>query len=96
MSDGLWFTDPGALERATCDVCGAPCNIERNAYGPTCFAAAIARQKRLHDVIVCPHRERRWHERACELRRAIAETPSPRVAALMRADLDDILARRRR
>ena len=44
-----------------------------------------------HDEFVCLHTDEPWHEKALQLAIAIDETPSKRLADLMRADLQDIL-----
>ena len=44
-----------------------------------------------HDEFVCPHTDEPWHEKALQLAIAIDDTPSKRLADLMRADLQDIL-----
>ena len=44
-----------------------------------------------HDEFVCLHTDEPWHEKSLQLAIAIDETPSKRLADLMRADLQDIL-----
>ena len=51
----------------------------------------MANKIRDHDKFVCPHTDEPWHENALQLVIAIDETPSKRLADLMRADLHDIL-----
>jgi hypothetical protein len=92
IEEGYRWTRPGELRRARCYVCGEPCEIRRNVLGPTCFAQAIGKHATLHDAIVCPHSGRRWHNRVYELRCAIEDSPSKRLAAIMREDLRDALA----
>lgn len=84
------------LGTAGCDSksCGWEMAIFHNekVYGAASFAAAVGKKYDLHDVFVCPHAGREWHERALRLVLAIEETPSKRVAELMRLDLADLLA----
>jgi hypothetical protein len=63
----------------------------RNVFGPTGFVSAMAKRFRAHDEFVCPHTDEAWHDKALQLAIAINETPSKRLAELMRADLDDLL-----
>jgi hypothetical protein len=56
------------------------------------MAAAIARLSVLHDCHSCPRSQEPWHDKALELARAIDESHSPRLQALMQKDLDDLLA----
>ena len=51
----------------------------------------MARRDHWHDKFTCPHLEEAWHEQALELVQAIENTPSKRLAELMRLDLEDIL-----
>jgi hypothetical protein len=74
-----------------CAVCGIECLVRRNVDGPTGFVMAMAKQTRLHDVFTCPHRDEKWHKQAARLYQAIQDTPSPRLAALIRLDLEDVL-----
>jgi len=52
-----FFTKPGEVDEMTCNVYGAPCEVTRNAFGVTSFAAAPGSQQSLHDGFECPHRE---------------------------------------
>ncbi len=90
--EGYRSAEPGAVSAATCGVCGIACTITRNVMGPRCFASAIAKRHTLHDRITCPHSGDEWHSRAVLLQRAIAAMPSARVAAIMRMDLDELVA----
>lgn len=92
--EGYRWAAPGTVSEAFCAVCGDTCAIRRNVLGPTCFAEAMAKRPRLHDAITCPNGDAEWHRRASRLREAIAESPSPSVAALMDRDLAAILGRR--
>ena len=77
-------------EERTCRVCGATCTARRNIHGPTDHVSAMAKQFAYHDAFVCPHAGEAWHEQALQLAIGMDETPSNRVAALMKADLDDL------
>jgi hypothetical protein len=87
----IFFTDPGAASDVTCKVCGAICTVSRNTVGPTSFAAAMGKQKVLHDVFTCPDTQQPWHVEALRLAEAVDSAPSPRVAELIRRDLADLL-----
>ena len=63
--------------------------------GPTSTAEAIAGRGHLHDLFTCEQSGNDWHEAALQLTLAIAATPSPRVRALMKQDLEDLLEKRR-
>ena len=89
--EGYRSSAPGELTEAWCHVCGTRCTIRRNVMGPTCFAEAMGGLKQLHDTVTCPHSGADWHNHAVRLRAAIHETPSARVAALISADLADVL-----
>lgn len=91
---GNTWAPPGTVREAECAVCGVAVMIEASD-GPTCFAMAMTprqfRRPNPHDRLRCPNADCEWHEKAVKLVQAIAETPSPRVAELMRQDLDVIL-----
>jgi hypothetical protein len=55
------------------------------------FIAPVGRTHDVWDVFTCPHAGKAWHEKAVELAVAIDETPSKRLAALMKQDLEDLL-----
>jgi len=84
--------EPGEVNEVKCRVCGTICEVSRNVFGPTTFVAAMAKEFRYHDAFVCPHASQPWHEKALRLIQAIEESPSPRVAALMTLDLQELLA----
>lgn len=78
-------------EDRQCHVCGTKCRATRNVFGPTGFIAAMAKRFTYHDEFVCPHTDEAWHEQALRLAICINETPSKRLAELMKADLEDLL-----
>lgn len=87
----IFFAKPGTVSEKYCEVCGTLCAVRRDVVGPTSFASAMAQRHTLHDQFACPHGGQAWHERALRLAQAIEESPSPRVAAMMRQDLEDLL-----
>jgi len=74
--EGYRWTAPGRLTSATCKVCGAACNIDRNVRGPTNHASAIGGLRRLHDHVRCPNAGTDWHNQAVQLRRLAEATPT--------------------
>ena len=94
MQNGVdvFFLEPGTAQEMYCRVCHSKCDVRRDVYGPTGFAMAVGKKKKLHDVFTCPHAQEGWHDQALALKRAIEETPSKSVAALMRQDLAELLA----
>ena len=78
-------------EEKTCRVCNSHCKSTRNVFGPTGFVSTRATKVTYHDEFVCLHTDEPWHEKALQLAIAIDDTPSKRLADLMRADLQDIL-----
>ena len=87
----LFFTTPGEVGEMTCKVCRATCTVQRDRYGPTGFAAAMGGLSRKHDLFECPNKDLSWHEQALRLVIELEKTPSPRIAALMKKDLEEIL-----
>lgn len=87
----FFISEPNSTDEKSCRVCGSKCRVTRNVFGPTGFISAMAKHFRAHDESVCPHTDEAWHERALQLAIAIDETPSRRLADLMKADLDDLL-----
>lgn len=87
----IFFAEPGTVSEKHCNVCGALCEARRDVMGPTSFASAMAKRHTLHDQFACPHGGQAWHDRALALVEAIEETPSPRVADMLRLDLEDLL-----
>jgi hypothetical protein len=89
------ITAPGAFKHLACPVCGSQCQAERNARVLQGMYAGMAGIARPHDRFVCPNAGQEWHAQAYQLIHAIDDTPSQRVAALMRLDLEDLLAAHR-
>ncbi|MCC7449377.1 MAG: hypothetical protein IT324_18305 [Anaerolineae bacterium] len=87
----LFITDPNAESEMYCRVCQTRCAVQRNVYGPTSWGASMAHIARYHDVFECPHAEEDWHIQALKLVDQITNTPSKRLADLMRQDLQDLL-----
>jgi hypothetical protein len=84
-------TEPDQLEEWKCKVCNTPTVVTRGLYGPVSWASAIAKSFHHYDVFVCPFADDDWHHQAYRLVVAIEETPSKRIAQLMKQDLDDLL-----
>ena len=78
-------------EDRVCLVCGTECRASRNVYGPTGFVSAMLKRSTRHDRFECPHTDEEWHQKALRLKIAINETPSMRIAELMKGDLEDLL-----
>lgn len=93
-----FVTDIGVAEEKTCRVCGAACDVERSVFGPISLAdwAATVSQsavsRRYHDRFTCPHAHKPWHRQALRLTQEMYNTASPRVAHLIRQDLQEVLA----
>jgi hypothetical protein len=90
----VFYEAPGVIDERVCQVCGSVCDVERNRLSSTSWAGAMAKVKTLHDYFYCPHCEEDWHEQALELVQTINTTPSKRLAALLRQDLDELLNER--
>lgn len=94
MSAPYRWTEPGALDRAACPLCGAECAITRDVVGPTGFAAALGGVATRHDRVACPHDDAPWHEQARELRRLAGETPSEALRAVYEGEAAALIASR--
>ena len=79
-----FFEKPGEVQERFCQVCGAKCDVLRDQLGPTSWAGAMAGKSTPHDHFFCPNSDEEWHEQAIELVQAIEETPSKRIAELMK------------
>jgi hypothetical protein len=86
-----FYVTPHTVEEMQCRVCGTKCHVKREVHGPHEFVTAATSVHDVWDVFTCPHRGKAWHDKAVDLAVAIDETPSKRVAALMRMDLEDLL-----
>ena len=89
----VFFSEPSKVGEMTCRVCGAKCDVRRGVSGPTSVAAAMGKLSAVHDCYSCPRSQEPWHDEALELVRAIDESHSPSLQALMQKDLDDLLAK---
>ena len=83
---------PGEYESWKCRVCGSRAAVRRNVYGPTGYAEAMAKKGHLHDSFSCPNSDKDWHKQSMNLTREKESTSSPRIAALISKDLQEILA----
>ena len=86
-----YLHSPGTVEARHCEICGAVCDVRRDVETYTGMISAMAKKSVRADVFSCPRQEADWHRQAVQLVDAIAETPSPRLAALMKLDLNDLL-----
>lgn len=82
-------------EVVNCGVCGDAMNERRNVLGPRGYASALAGSKSLHDEFECPNRESDWHVQIVKLRRKIEETPSSKIADLLKTEVLEILDNRK-
>ena len=87
----IFYTKLNSVIEKYCEVCGTKCDANKNVYGPSSFVTAVGKKYDFHDVFVCPNAGEKWHEQALKLVLAIEETPSKRVAELMKMDLNDLL-----
>ena len=87
----VFYIEPGKVDEMICGVCGSRCKVRRNVKGPVSFASAMGRMQIEHDYFWCPNSEAEWHSQALNLVEAIEDTPSKRMAEIMRLDLEDIL-----
>ena len=87
----VFYVEPGTVDSMRCGACGAVCEVRRGVDTATSMVSAMARKTRRVGVFQCPHADADWHYLAIRLVQAIAETPSRRLASLMRQDLEDVL-----
>jgi hypothetical protein len=87
----IFYTNPGKVIEMRCRVCGNNCDVKRDVYGPSNFVEAVSRTNDLYDIFTCPNANHNWHVIALKLVVAIEETPSKRMADLMKLDLEDLL-----
>ena len=87
-----YFTSsPGVVDQKHCLVCGSACLVQRDVRGPTGFAMALAKRQSRYDAFACVHADQSWHRESTRLVLARNQTPSKSVAALVQADLDELL-----
>ena len=92
MRNGVAFTNPEhEISGMSCNVCGELMDVRRNVDGPTGYAEAVGKRSHLHDFFFCPFRDDAWHKQIHKLYEAIRETPSKRLADIMKEEIDDIL-----
>jgi len=85
----------GAVDKMECKVCGETCDVERNRFGPTSYASAMAKQKIKHDHFSCPHINKPWHEQALGLVQEINDSHSPSLKKIMKKDLVKIIEQKK-
>jgi accessory colonization factor AcfC len=83
-----------------CAVCGTKCRVSRNVPGPHSYTESLARAysggkatMSIKDVFSCPYAEKKWHEKACGLADEMFETNSDRVKAMIKADIEELVAK---
>ena len=86
-----YFINSDAGEETCCRVCGAQTTFIPDTYGPTSFAASLAKKYSFHDVNICPNIESEWHKKALKLLREIESTSSSSLKSIMQKDLREIL-----
>ena len=89
----VFYEVPGQVAERTCLICGTICIVERNRLAATSWTESMAKRKSLHDFLRCPNTGEAWYDRATDLVERIEGTPSDRVSALMRQDLDELLVK---
>jgi len=77
-----------------CGVCGTQMVERRGLCGPRGFAAALGNIKSTYDSFDCPHIKEPWHLQVVAIREKIHSTPSARLVAIMREEVDEILTTR--
>ena len=87
----IFYTKPNSVSEKYCNVCGKKCDVNKKVYGSSSFSTAMGKKYDFHDIFVCPNAGKKWHELALKLVLSIEETPSKRVAELMKLDLNDLL-----
>jgi hypothetical protein len=87
----IYYTAPDTETKMSCKVCRSECKVERSKTGPTGYAEAVAGRGHWHDEFSCPNRGKLWHDQALNLVLELENTPSNRLAELMRLDLEELL-----
>ncbi len=84
-----YFTpDPGEWEFKRCKACGMECDVERNHIGQR---TRWGSNDSVFDIFSCPNADVSWHTEVIKILQAIKDTPSKRIAAIMKKDVDDLL-----
>lgn len=81
-------------EDVFCGVCGDKMNEKRNCYGPRSWVMSMSGSKDHYDSFTCPNSQAMWHRQVVALRDDIARTSSAKIATLLEAEVDEILAAR--
>jgi hypothetical protein len=92
----IYHRAPGTTDHVQCMVCGTDCAVSRNVETAGNWGMAMAKRTRRYDVFACPHLKEEWHERAAYLYKAAQDERSPRLAALIRLELEDVLRAHRK
>ena len=94
-NSGYLTPDPGVVQQAWCDVCGAEMLVKRNVLGPTSFAGAMGGTKHLHDSFRCLHYEEDWHEHVVKMMSEARNTKSRRIRAIIVQEIKEVLSTRK-
>lgn len=86
-----FFEKPDEFSEIRCRVCSRICRVERSIIGPTGPAEGMSHRGHWYDSFRCPNSGKPWHELALRLVRGIEDTPSLRLAKIIRLDLDELL-----
>ena len=99
----IFSVDPGECKTIKCRVCGIKCDVKRNVPGPHSYTEYLAKvysggkaKVSIMDVFACPRAQEKWHEKACELAEEMFETRSSRVKAMLKAEINDLVAKHRK
>lgn len=84
-------TEPGKHESMTCPVCNQEMNVIRNEKGPTSWAGTMMQTEHLHDTFTCKNAGKKWHKQVRNLREAVINTPSAKLASLFNEEIEEIL-----
>ena len=80
--------DAGTCSWRRCEACGTMCDIKRNHVGKR---TRWGPSDSVFDVFTCPNADIKWHTEVIKILQAMTDTPSPRIAAIMKKDVDDLL-----
>lgn len=86
--------DPGTVEEVSCGICGEPMDVKRNVVDARSYVESISGSKFTHDVFICPHRQKTWHQQAKELMRLARKTPSSYLQAIYQNEAEQVLKSR--
>lgn len=85
---------PGKYEQINCGICGTQMDVQRNVFGPTGFAEAMAKRGHQHDSFSCPHIDEDWHKQAKLLKKEAQESSSKAIEQMLLDEAQEILINR--